>query len=351
MSELSARVKESKKNDDESIEYMIQMMDDDPENELAVVPRRVRVRLAREGKAMPDGSFPIRNISDLRNAVRAYGRAKAGAKGAVRKHIMVRARGLNRIDLLPPKWSTQYSAEGEELSLHERTLAISEALTLKKSRNSENLEALFTEKGFTAAAGDDEDLKGPAPEEIEALRVEKTSRANEDTTPKFTPDTQPRDTSGKFRKVLARLKTDLGIAGLNDAVEKAEEIETFDESGDVEQATESAQELIGIVDRLDAKALNPEALENVRESSGKLGEVIANLPFEFGEDAQKIRYSDVPGPLQQLMEDMIDRVEAKIGDEDAAIATADLKRFMSGGDYFNQSEISSEMSKLLRLLT
>jgi len=51
------------------------------------------------------------------------------------------------------------------------------------------------------------------------------------------------------------------------------------------------------------------------------------------------------------MEEMIDRVEAKIGDEDADIATADLKRFMSGGDYFNQSEISSEMAKLLRLLT
>ena len=351
MTELSDRVKGAKKEDDESIEYMIQMMDDDPENELAVVPRRVRRRLAREGKAMPDGSFPIRNISDLRNAVRAYGRAKAGAKGAVRKHIMVRARGLNRIDLLPPKWSTQYSADGEELSLHERTLAISEALSLKKSPDSENLEALFTEKGFTAAAGDEEDLKGIAPEEIEALRVEKTSRENEDATPKFTPDTQPRDTSGRFRKVLARLKTDLGIAGLNDAVEKAEEIENFDESGDVEQATESAQELIGIVDRLDAKALNPEALENVRESSGKLGEVIANLPFEFGEEAQKIRYSDVPAPLQQLMEEMIDRVEAKIGDEDADIATADLKRFMSGGDYFNQSEISSEMAKLLRLLT
>jgi len=351
MNELSLRVKEAKKKDDESWEYMIQMMDDDPENELAVVPRRIRQRLAREGKAMPDGSFPIRNISDLRNAVRAYGRAKPGAKGAVRKHIMKRARGLNRPDLIPPKWSTKFSENGEELSLRDRAITASGILSMKKSSDSENLEALFTEKGFTAAAGDDEDLEDPTPEEVEALKTEKTSRENEDLRPKFTPDTQPRDDSGKFRKVLARLKTDLGIAGLNDAVERAEEIENFDESGDTDQATESAQKLIGFVDRLDAKALNPEALENIRESSGKLGEVIANLPLQFGEESQKIRYSDVPDPLQQLMKDMIERVEAKIGDEDADIATADLKRFMSGGDYFNQSEISAEMSKLLRLLT
>jgi hypothetical protein len=51
------------------------------------------------------------------------------------------------------------------------------------------------------------------------------------------------------------------------------------------------------------------------------------------------------------MKDMIDRVEAKIGYEDADVATADLKKFMTGTDYFNRSEISSEMAKLLRLLT
>jgi hypothetical protein len=51
------------------------------------------------------------------------------------------------------------------------------------------------------------------------------------------------------------------------------------------------------------------------------------------------------------MENMIDRVEAKIGTEDANIATKNLKKFISGNEVFNQSEISSEMAKLLRLLT
>ena len=102
---------------------------------------------------------------------------------------------------------------------------------------------------------------------------------------------------------------------------------------------------------MDTGALNAEALENVRISAGELGKVIANLPFAFGEEAEKIRFSDVPPALRDLMEDMITRVEAKIGQEDADIATKDLKKFISGSELYNQSEISSQMAKLLRLLT
>ena len=82
-----------------------------------------------------------------------------------------------------------------------------------------------------------------------------------------------------------------------------------------------------------------------------LGEVIANLPFAFGEQTEKIRFSDVPPALRDLMEDMITKVEDKIGKEDADIATEELRSFMSGGLFFSQADISSEMSKLLRLLT
>ena len=33
-----------------------------------------RERLAKQGKAMPDGGYPIRNKADLKNAISAYGR-------------------------------------------------------------------------------------------------------------------------------------------------------------------------------------------------------------------------------------------------------------------------------------
>jgi hypothetical protein len=82
-----------------------------------------------------------------------------------------------------------------------------------------------------------------------------------------------------------------------------------------------------------------------------LAKAIANLPLPFQNQSQKIRFSDVPPSLATLMEDMIAKVEQKIGKEDAAEATTKLKSFMSGADVFSQGEISSEMNKLLRLLT
>ena len=66
---------------------------------------------------------------------------------------------------------------------------------------------------------------------------------------------------------------------------------------------------------------------------------------------KKLIYVEIPKALQVLMQEMIAKVEEKIGQEDADIATEELKNFMSGADYYSQSEISSQMAKLLRLLT
>lgn len=341
--ELSARMKKAKEEIDSEYDYMAE--DDTKDGEFAVVPRRVRERLAQEGKALPDLSYPIRNVSDLKNAIQAYGRAKPGKRALVRKHIMKRARALDKTDLIPDNWKSASNLDELSVDLRSR---------IELAAQKANSGALLEEKGLTASATvfADEDLEGLTKEEIDALKVERMNRAKQDEErAKYTPQTQPRDTAGKFRKVLARLKSDLGTAGLDRVVEKVEEAENLDFAGDYDRAAKAAGDLIGIIDRLDAKALNPEALENIRTSSAELGKVIANLPFGFGQDAEKIRFSDIPPALKKLMEDMINRVEDKIGKEDADIATADLKKFMSGGDYYNQSEISSQMAKLLRLLT
>ena len=220
-------------------------------------------------------------------------------------------------------------------------------------------EAVFSTENF-AEQEVEEDIADLTDEEIEVLKEEaKTRKAqendgisrDEDGRIKYTPETQPRDASGKFRQVLARIKQDLGTSGLDRVLDKIEEAENFDSTGDYAGAAKAAADLLGIIDRLDTGALNAEALENVRISAGELGKVIANLPFAFGEEAEKIRFSDVPPALRDLMEDMITRVEAKIGQEDADIATKDLKKFISGSELYNQSEISSQMAKLLRLLT
>ena len=61
-----------------------------------------RSEYAASGVAMKDGSYPIRDVGDLRNAIQAFGRAKN--KPAAKKHIKKRARALKRTDLLPDTW-------------------------------------------------------------------------------------------------------------------------------------------------------------------------------------------------------------------------------------------------------
>lgn len=61
-----------------------------------------RQRLAAKRQAMPDGGFPIRNVSDLKNAIQAFGRAKN--KPAVKAWIKKRARELGATNLLPDNW-------------------------------------------------------------------------------------------------------------------------------------------------------------------------------------------------------------------------------------------------------
>lgn len=61
-----------------------------------------RRKLAEEGKALPDGSFPIRNREDLKDAIQSYGRAND--KGEAKRWIKKRARELNAEKELPKDW-------------------------------------------------------------------------------------------------------------------------------------------------------------------------------------------------------------------------------------------------------
>lgn len=62
-----------------------------------------RERMAREGTAMRDGSFPIANEADLRNAIQSVGRASN--YDSARRHIIRRARALGLTALLPEDWN------------------------------------------------------------------------------------------------------------------------------------------------------------------------------------------------------------------------------------------------------
>jgi 2'-5' RNA ligase len=72
-------------------------------HELASVADRRRA--AAESTAMSDGSFPIRNVPELKKALQAYGLARS--KPRVKRFIVRRARALSRVDLLPEAWGVQ----------------------------------------------------------------------------------------------------------------------------------------------------------------------------------------------------------------------------------------------------
>ena len=70
-----------------------------------------RERMAEAGTAMPDGSFPIANANDLRNAIQSVGRAKNYE--AAKRHIIRRARALGMTDMLPEDWRNSTMKGGD----------------------------------------------------------------------------------------------------------------------------------------------------------------------------------------------------------------------------------------------
>ena len=64
--------------------------------------REQREEMAENGDALPDGSFPIADEADLRNAIQAYGRA--ADKEAAKAHIMKRAEELGLEDMIPEEF-------------------------------------------------------------------------------------------------------------------------------------------------------------------------------------------------------------------------------------------------------
>jgi hypothetical protein len=76
---------------------------DGEEIEKRAFSQKERDKAAESGAAMPDGSFPIKNKGDLKNAIRLAGNAKNPA--AAKAHIKSRAKALGATDMIPDTWS------------------------------------------------------------------------------------------------------------------------------------------------------------------------------------------------------------------------------------------------------
>ena len=148
-----------------------------------------RKEMAKKGQAMPDGQYPIATVGDLKNAIRAYGRAKDGDKPKVRRHIKKRARALGKTDLIPESWASMSNP-------------------------------------FDDLAGEIKDL-------TDRMTLISSGGRYPDGSP-WNPQNHPRDEKGKFRQVIAELKGDLeGEAGTGEAVEGLSEVEDAAAHGDI----------------------------------------------------------------------------------------------------------------------
>jgi uncharacterized membrane protein YkoI len=79
-----------------------------------------RNAMAKAGQALPDGSYPIKDEADLRNAIQAYGRAKD--KTAAKAHIMKRALALGLEDLIPMNWVSKEDMDKAKNESSEKSL-------------------------------------------------------------------------------------------------------------------------------------------------------------------------------------------------------------------------------------
>lgn len=331
------------------------------------VSKKSRDHAAENGEALPDGAYPIRNEAELKNAIKAYGHAKESERAKVRKHIMKRARALGKSDLIPEDWKHAASAAitASVMSLRDRVEQARAEADLPFEGGAREITASGANPLVASVKEDLKDLSPAArqrlinelrakgeevPEELLPNNEGGTPNRTEEEPSKYKPGYQPRDYNGQFKQVLARLKEDLGDDSSQDIVEQIKDASGLG-VGDYAESVRAGMDLKSRLDRLDTKALNPDAIQNVREASRDLGKAISNLPLPFENQAAKLRFSDVPPTLRNLMEDLVKRVHAKIGMAEGQKATAKLRSFMSGGDMFSQGEISKEMSRFLRLLT
>jgi D-mannonate dehydratase len=120
--------------------------------ELAKFTEEERAELADKGFALPDGSYPIRNEEDLKNAIRAYGRAEKSKRVSVRKHIIKRARALKKESLIPENWTNAGSAEASSIVAAMRARISEFAESDNKEISDKELEELKNGKEFWYSA-------------------------------------------------------------------------------------------------------------------------------------------------------------------------------------------------------
>ena len=111
-----------------------------------------RAKDARSGVAMPDGSYPIKSVEDVENAVRDYYRS--GEKPEIKAHIIARAKAIGAENALPKDWTEESEKSAAPLLNGPEALAKAAAALAEAAAKLERLveESARLRKSFDEAS-------------------------------------------------------------------------------------------------------------------------------------------------------------------------------------------------------
>lgn len=89
--------------------------------------------LVASGYSLPNGSFQIKDATDVRRAVIAHGMADRPARGGIRRHVVRRARALSREDLVPKNWR-EASLSDKDLEKRDSLIALVSSARAKRAQ-------------------------------------------------------------------------------------------------------------------------------------------------------------------------------------------------------------------------
>lgn len=134
-----------------------------------------RDKMASSGAAMSDGSYPIKDEEDLSNAIHAVGRG-SGSHGAIRKHIITRAKSLGKSSMIPDNWAADGSLKEGSVSKESQAVA-KDAGDLLEAQTDNGVDGMDPTVPLAApdgdAPGDPTDPGSPAWESIDAATAQK----------------------------------------------------------------------------------------------------------------------------------------------------------------------------------
>lgn len=111
-----------------------------------------RRKLASQGKALSDGSYPIPNVSYLKKALRAVGRAGPGKRPALARLIRKRAREMGAWNVVKGSWAD--NTQGAKAMSNALFHALCLAGTIPASRV---IDAAYTDTDSDGDSGGDSD--------------------------------------------------------------------------------------------------------------------------------------------------------------------------------------------------